>query len=51
MDASSAREGSSMTAAQDERITSNVFNPVLVFCSKATALSYPALNLRDPDEQ
>lgn len=44
-------EGLSMTATQDERLSSRAFNLDLVFCSKAKAFLYVVLHRRDPDEQ
>ena len=43
--------GPSMTATQDERLSSRVFNSDVVFCSKADAFLYVVLHRRDPDEQ
>jgi hypothetical protein len=40
-----------MIAAQDDRLSSRVFNSDAVFCSKAEALLYVVLHRRDPDEQ
>ena len=40
-----------MTATQDEKISSRVLNSDVVFCSKAEAFLYVALNRRDPGEQ
>jgi hypothetical protein len=40
-----------MTATQDERPSSRVFNSDVVFCSKAEAFLYAVLHRRDPDEQ
>jgi phosphosulfolactate phosphohydrolase-like enzyme len=40
-----------MTATQDERLSSRVFNSDVAFCSKAEAFSYVVLHRRDPDEQ
>ena len=40
-----------MTATQDERLSSRVFNSDVVFCSKADAFLYVVLHRRDPDEQ
>jgi hypothetical protein len=44
-------EGPSMTATQDEKFSSRVFNSDVVFCSKAEAFLYVVLHRRDPDEQ
>jgi hypothetical protein len=40
-----------MTATQDERLSSRVFNSDAVFCSKAEAFLYVVLYRRDPGEQ
>jgi hypothetical protein len=40
-----------MTATQDERLSSRVFNSDVVFCSKAEAFLYAILRRRDPGEQ
>jgi hypothetical protein len=42
-------DGLSMTATQDERLASRVFNSDVVFCSKAEAFLYVVLHRRDPD--
>jgi hypothetical protein len=43
-------EGPSMTATQDESLSSRVFNSDVVFCSKAEAVLYVLLHRRDPGE-
>ena len=40
-----------MTATQDDKLPSRVFNSDVAFCSKAEAFLYVALHRRDPDEQ
>jgi hypothetical protein len=46
--------GQSMTATQDERLSSRVFNSDVVFCSNAETFLYVVLHRResrDPGEQ
>ena len=40
-----------MTATQEEKFSSRVFNSDAVFCSKAEAFLYVYLHRSDPDEQ
>ncbi|SRR6266403_4894777 len=40
-----------MTETQDMSISSRVFNPEFIFCSKVKASLYASLNLREPNEQ
>jgi hypothetical protein len=40
-----------MTANQDDRLSSRVFNSDVVFCSKAEAFLYVVFHRRNPEEQ